>query len=78
VACWDDQIYIVTRACPELAPASPFPSDNYTTYEDYFNQKYKLGIINKKQHLLKVKAVSNKIKCLRPRGTKTKQRYKQT
>lgn len=65
-----DQIYIVTRVCPELTPASQFPSDNYTTYEDYFNQKYKLGIINKDQPLLEVKAVSNKINCLRPRGTK--------
>jgi hypothetical protein len=61
------QIYIVTRVCPELTPASQFPSDNYTTYENYYNQKYKLGIVNKQQPLLEVKAVSNKINCLRPR-----------
>jgi len=61
------QIYIVTQVCPELTPASQFPSENYTTYEDYYNQKYKLSIINKHQPLLEVKAVSNKINCLRPR-----------
>jgi hypothetical protein len=61
------QIYIVTRVCPELTPASQFPSDTYTTYENYYNQKYKLSIINKHQRLLEVKAVSNKINCLRPR-----------
>ena len=61
------QIYIVTRVCRELTPASQFPSENYTTYEDYYNQKYQQSIINKQQHLLEVKAVSNKINCLRPR-----------
>ena len=61
------QIYIVTQVCPELTPASQFPSDNYTTYENYYNQKYKLNIIDKHQPLLEVKAVSNKINCLRPR-----------
>jgi len=61
------QIYIVTRVCPELTPASQFPSENYTTYENYYSQKYELDIINKHQPLLEVKAVSNKINCLRPR-----------
>jgi endoribonuclease Dicer len=61
------QIYIVTRVCPELTPASQFPSENYTTYENYYDQKYKLSIVNKQQALLEVKAVSNKINCLRPR-----------
>lgn len=61
------QIYIVTQVCEELTPASQFPSENYTTYENYYNQKYKLEIINRHQPLLEVKAVSNKINCLRPR-----------
>lgn len=61
------QIYIVTRVCPELTPASQFPSDTYTTYENYYDQKYKRTIINKHQPLLEVKAVSNKLNCLRPR-----------
>ena len=57
----------MTRLCPELTAASPFPSEHYTSYEDYYNEKYKLGIINRDQPLLEVKAVSNKINCLRPR-----------
>lgn len=61
------QIYIVTRVCPELTPASQFPSENYTTYENYYSQKYNRIINNKHQPLLEVKAVSNKINCLRPR-----------
>ncbi|XP_021927095.1 endoribonuclease Dicer-like isoform X2 [Zootermopsis nevadensis] len=67
-----DQSYIVTCVCPHLTPASPFPSEEYTSYEDYYKQKYKLSIINKDQPLLEVKAISNKINCLRPRSTKAR------
>lgn len=57
----------MTRVCLHLTPASPFPSQDYSSYEAYYRQKYKLSIMSKGQPLLEVKAISNKINCLRPR-----------
>ncbi|XP_069680713.1 endoribonuclease Dicer isoform X2 [Periplaneta americana] len=65
-----DQSYIVTCVCPDLTPRSPFPSNEYESFDDYYYKKYKISIVNKHQPLLEVKAISNKINCLRPRSTK--------
>lgn len=64
-----DQNYIVTQVCPHLTSSSPFPSEDYTSYEHYYSQKYELDIINKDQPLLEVKAISNKLNFLRPKST---------
>ncbi|PSN55294.1 hypothetical protein C0J52_01792 [Blattella germanica] len=64
-----DQNYIVTQIT-SLTPSSPFPSNDYTSYADYYDKKYKLEIVKVDQPLLEVKAISNKINCLRPRGNK--------
>jgi endoribonuclease Dicer len=62
-----DQNYIVTRVCPHLTSSSPFPSEDYTSYEHYYSQKYELDIVNKDQPLLEVKAISNRLNYLRPK-----------
>ncbi|PNF18314.1 hypothetical protein B7P43_G14501 [Cryptotermes secundus] len=64
------QNYIVTQVCSDLTSSSPFPSEDYTSYEHYYSQKYELDIINKDQPLLEVKAIPNHLNCLRPKGTK--------
>lgn len=61
------QNYIVTQVCSHLTSSSPFPSEDYTSYEHYYSQKYELDIMNKHQPLLEVKAIPNQLNCLRPK-----------
>uniref|UniRef100_A0A0K8S5D2 Uncharacterized protein n=1 Tax=Lygus hesperus TaxID=30085 RepID=A0A0K8S5D2_LYGHE len=60
--------YIVTKVCEELSPSSPFPSETYATYSDYFQVRYGERVLNSDQPLIEVRAISSKINCIRPRG----------
>jgi endoribonuclease Dicer len=62
--------------CPHLTSSSPFPSEDYNSYEHYYSQKYELDIINKDQPLLEVKAISNKLNYLRPKYVSYPRLYK--
>lgn len=60
--------YVVTRVCEEQTPMSPFPSDQYSSYSDYFFKRYNQSIVDKNQKLIEVRAISGKNNCLLPRG----------
>nr|CAD7257375.1 unnamed protein product [Timema shepardi] len=63
-----EQNYIVTRVCEDLSAQSSFPTEDYMSYADYFDKKYGLKVLRPNQPLIEVKAISNKLNCLRPRG----------
>nr|CAD7400791.1 unnamed protein product [Timema cristinae] len=63
-----EQNYIVTRVCEDLSAQSSFPTEDYMSYVDYFDKKYGLKVLRPNQPLIEVKAISNKLNCLRPRG----------
>ena len=58
----------MTKVSPDQTPLSPFPSQDFTSYAEYYERKYKLSIINKEQPLLEVKIIPIKNNYLRPRG----------
>lgn len=60
--------YIVTNVCEDLSPLSPFPSENYASYAQYFSDRYNCKVININQPLIEVRAISQKHNCLLPRG----------
>ncbi|XP_014275311.1 endoribonuclease Dicer [Halyomorpha halys] len=60
--------YVVTRVCEEQTPMSPFPSEQYSSYSDYFFKRYNQSVVNKNQKLIEVRAISGKNNCLLPRG----------
>ncbi|XP_014473379.1 PREDICTED: endoribonuclease Dicer [Dinoponera quadriceps] len=63
-------VYIVTQVCDDLTPKSLFPTDDFETYIDYYEEKHGLKIQNLEQPLLEVKAISTKINCIKPRSMK--------
>ncbi|KAK5650697.1 hypothetical protein RI129_001726 [Pyrocoelia pectoralis] len=63
----DDQQYLVIRVCDELNPYSDFPSEEFTTYAEYFNEKYHKHLVNEDQPLLLVKGLSKRLNCIKPR-----------
>ncbi|XP_031333092.1 endoribonuclease Dicer-like [Photinus pyralis] len=63
----DDQQYLVIRVCEELNAYSAFPSEEFTTYADYFNAKYHQNLLNGEQPLLLVKGLSKRLNCIKPR-----------
>ncbi len=46
--------YYVEVVCDDMTPASAFPDDNYTSFNEYFMKKYKLEIYNQTQPMLDV------------------------
>lgn len=62
-------VYIVTQVCDDLTPKSLFPTEDFETYTDYYEEKHGIKIQNLEQPLLEVKAISTKINCTKPRCT---------
>lgn len=60
-------VYIVTQVCDDLTPKSLFPTEDFETYMDYYEEKHGIKIQNLEQPLLEVKAISTKINCIKPR-----------
>lgn len=64
-----DQRYIVTDVQEYRTPLSPFPSDEYDSYEAYYQDKYNLSIYGSKhQPMLEVKCITGRMTCLLPRA----------
>ncbi|XP_050430735.1 endoribonuclease dcr-1 isoform X3 [Adelges cooleyi] len=62
------QRYLVTDVHKDMSPESIFPSNNYDTYQDYFEDKYTIRVTNKDQPLIQVKSLGvPKINYLVPR-----------
>ncbi|XP_046388881.1 endoribonuclease Dicer-like isoform X2 [Ischnura elegans] len=60
--------YVVTKICQDMDAASPFPSTTYSSFEDYFKEKYDLSLNHPDKPLLEVKAISSRIDCIHPKG----------
>lgn len=52
----------------DLYPTSPFKTDDFGSFNDYYRVRYNMEISNQKQPLLLVKAISKRLNCLKPRG----------
>lgn len=68
------QYYLVTRVCYELNSNSKFPSEDYTDFASYYEDKYKQNVLSPKQPLLLVKAISKRLNCVKPRSAITGKR----
>ncbi|VDM76541.1 unnamed protein product [Strongylus vulgaris] len=51
-----------------LTPSSPFPDEEYSSFNEYFIKKYNLEIYDQTQHLLDVDFTSNRLNLLLPRA----------
>nr|UJZ92585.1 dicer-2 [Scaphoideus titanus] len=61
------QKYIVTKVRHDMDENTPFPSDSYETYRDYFTDKYGIfPLIH--QPLLEVRPLSSKMNNLKPKA----------
>lgn len=61
------QGYIVCEVTHSMNALSNFPSDAFETFCEYYKCKWNLTIENPTQPLLLVKAMSNRLNCLKPR-----------
>ncbi|WKY02864.1 hypothetical protein Q1695_016281 [Nippostrongylus brasiliensis] len=60
--------YYVAEILEELTPSSPFPDEEYASFNEYFIKKYGLQIYDQKQNLLDVDFTSNRLNLLLPRA----------
>ncbi|GLV42409.1 Dicer-1, partial [Carabus blaptoides fortunei] len=60
--------YIVSKICYNLNALSPFPNHKFPSFAAYFKEKYHIDVKNPTQPLLQVKAMSNRLNCILPRG----------
>ncbi|PIK55401.1 Dicer [Apostichopus japonicus] len=61
------QRYFVADILNETLVTSPFPSDRYEKYVDYFFERYEIEISNFRQPLLDVDCMSSRLNLLTPR-----------
>lgn len=65
----------MVKEVTELDANSKFPSDDIMTFAEYYHRKYNINILNSNNSLLLVKALSNRLNCIKPRGVgKTKRK----
>uniref|UniRef100_A0A158PJZ2 Dicer-like protein 1 n=1 Tax=Angiostrongylus costaricensis TaxID=334426 RepID=A0A158PJZ2_ANGCS len=60
--------YYVAEILEDLTPSSPFPDEEYTSFNEYFTKKYNLKIYDQTQNLLDVDFTSNRLNLLLPRA----------
>uniref|UniRef100_A0A183GTM4 PAZ domain-containing protein n=1 Tax=Heligmosomoides polygyrus TaxID=6339 RepID=A0A183GTM4_HELPZ len=60
--------YYVAEILENLTPSSPFPDEEYASFNEYFIKKYNLEIFDQKQNLLDVDFTSNRLNLLLPRA----------
>ncbi|XP_071454543.1 endoribonuclease Dicer [Hetaerina americana] len=65
--CYAEQHYVVTQVCEDLTSRSEFPSKTYESFEQYFNEKYELTLVQPEKPLLEVKKISSRIDCTHPK-----------
>ncbi|VDL72637.1 unnamed protein product [Nippostrongylus brasiliensis] len=58
----------IFKILEELTPSSPFPDEEYASFNEYFIKKYGLQIYDQKQNLLDVDFTSNRLNLLLPRA----------
>ncbi|KAF8357507.1 dcr-1 [Pristionchus pacificus] len=56
------------------SPSSPFPDDDFNSFNEYFKKKYNLEIYDQQQSLLEVEYTSNRLNLLLPRHRPSRQR----
>jgi endoribonuclease Dicer len=56
--------FYVEEVCDDMTPASAFPDDNYTSFNEYFMKKYKLEIHNQSQAMLDVDYTTARYVCV--------------
>ena len=63
----DQKYFYVAEICENRSPETPFQSDIYDSYYDYFKRKYNIVIQNRDQFLLDVDGTSIRLNFLTPR-----------
>lgn len=59
--------YYVAEICDQYNPRSEFPDKDYPTFEKYYQEKYKINVMNNEQPLLDVDHTSARLNLLTPR-----------
>uniref|UniRef100_A0A182PZN5 Dicer-2 n=1 Tax=Anopheles farauti TaxID=69004 RepID=A0A182PZN5_9DIPT len=64
-----EQNYVVIRVHEHLRPSSPFPSEKYRSFEDYFEQEHHQVVVrHDDQFLIEVKGITTSLNRLHPGG----------
>ncbi|KAG8230612.1 hypothetical protein J437_LFUL004524, partial [Ladona fulva] len=58
--------YVVSKICNDMNAKSDFPTNQYGSYEAYFEDKYTLKVLRPELPLLEVKAISDRMVCIHP------------
>lgn len=70
-----DQKYVVLAVHEHLSPMSPFPNDEYSSYEEYYRDKFSKAICKLHQPLIEVKGIRQDLNLFFPgAGVSGKQR----
>ncbi|KAJ8962251.1 hypothetical protein NQ318_018225 [Aromia moschata] len=70
----DPATYIVTEVSLNKSALSPFPNEDYSSFQEYFQQKHNQKILNCQQPLLLVKGLTKRLNYIKPKGKEGKQK----
>nr|XP_023020794.1 endoribonuclease Dicer-like [Leptinotarsa decemlineata] len=73
----DSAYYLVTEVRSDENSLSPFPSENYSTFKDYFEKHRELRISHPEAPLLTVRGLTGRMNFLKPRGHEGKRKREQ-
>lgn len=63
-SCW----YIVTEVCLSKSAYTPFPNEDFSNFQHYFNEKHNLSLMNPDLPLLLVKGITKQLNFIKQRG----------
>ncbi|KAJ8969648.1 hypothetical protein NQ314_001650 [Rhamnusium bicolor] len=70
----DSATYIVTEVCLCKNALTSFPNEDYSTFQQYFQEKHGIRILNTEQPLLLVKGLTKRLNYIKPKGKEAKRK----
>ncbi|GMT18805.1 hypothetical protein PFISCL1PPCAC_10102, partial [Pristionchus fissidentatus] len=70
--------FYVVDMLSSMNPSSPFPDEDFDTFNEYFQKKYQLQIYDQEQALIEVEYTSNRLNLLLPRIRASRSRGRST
>ncbi|XP_066254152.1 endoribonuclease Dcr-2 [Euwallacea similis] len=70
----DQGDYLVTEVTLRKSAMSQFPNEQFGSYEDYYNNKHSIRLLNASQPLLYVKHLTKKMNFIKPQGAQAKKK----
>ncbi|KAJ8912073.1 hypothetical protein NQ315_000578 [Exocentrus adspersus] len=66
--------YIVTEVCLNKCALTPFPNEDYSDFQAYFQEKHNQTVLNTQHPLLLVKGLTKRLNFIKPKGIETKRK----